>query len=149
MTRKWWILGAMAGILGLVVLDETVVGVALVTIRGDLGMSDLASHWVVNAYLLSFTCCVAVGGRLGDGSQQFSWIAIDDVVRALVHLLTTPSLSGPFNLTAPNPVTNLQFTKTLGRALRRPTVLPMPAAAMAARADGSSGPRNSCRLGII
>ena len=56
----------MSGVLGLVVLDETVVGVALATLRSDLKMSDLASHWVVNAYLLTFTCFVAVGGKLGD-----------------------------------------------------------------------------------
>lgn len=56
----------MAGVLGLTVLDETVIGVALDTIRADLSMSAVASHWVVNAYLLAFTCFVAVGGRLGD-----------------------------------------------------------------------------------
>lgn len=64
--RHWWILGAASCILGLVVLDETVVGVALPTMRADLHMSQVASHWVVNAYLLTFTCFVAVGGRLGD-----------------------------------------------------------------------------------
>ena len=64
--RSWWVLAAMSGVLGLVVLDETVVGVALATIRSDLGTSQIASHWVVNAYLLTFTCFVALGGRLGD-----------------------------------------------------------------------------------
>ncbi|MGB7950326.1 MAG: MFS transporter [Candidatus Binatia bacterium] len=64
--RRWWILGAVGGVLGLVVLDETVVGVALPTIRRDLGMSSVSSHWVVNAYLLAFTCLVAAGGKLGD-----------------------------------------------------------------------------------
>ena len=64
--RKWWVLAAMSGVLGLVVLDETVVGIALVTMRSDLAMSDVASHWVVNVYLLTFTCFVAIGGRLGD-----------------------------------------------------------------------------------
>jgi len=49
-----------------VVLDETVVGVALPTIRQELAMSEVASHWVVNAYLLTFTCFLAVGGKLGD-----------------------------------------------------------------------------------
>lgn len=52
--------------LGLVVFDETVVGVALPTMRHDLAMSELGSHWVVNAYLLTFTCFVAAGGRIGD-----------------------------------------------------------------------------------
>jgi EmrB/QacA subfamily drug resistance transporter len=64
--RRWWVLAAMSGVLGLTVLDETVIGVALDTIRTDLSMSAVASHWVVNAYLLAFTCFVAVAGRLGD-----------------------------------------------------------------------------------
>lgn len=65
-SRSWWLLAAMSGVLGLVVFDETVLGVALPTIQAELGMSQLAAHWAVNAYLLTFTCCVAVGGRLGD-----------------------------------------------------------------------------------
>jgi EmrB/QacA subfamily drug resistance transporter len=64
--RRWWILGATAGVLGLTVLDETIVGVALPDIRAELGLSQVASHWVVNVYLLTFTCFVAIGGRLGD-----------------------------------------------------------------------------------
>ncbi len=64
--RPWWILSAMSGVLGLVVLDETIVGVALATIRQEFAMGDVASHWIVNAYFLTFTCFVAVGGRLGD-----------------------------------------------------------------------------------
>ncbi len=64
--RRWWVLAAMSGVLSLVVLDETVVGVALATIRPELDMSVVGSHWVVNAYFLTFTCFVAVGGRLGD-----------------------------------------------------------------------------------
>jgi EmrB/QacA subfamily drug resistance transporter len=64
--RKWWILAAMSGVLGLVVLDETVVGVALASIGPDLQMSAKGTHWVVNAYFLTFTCLVAVGGRLAD-----------------------------------------------------------------------------------
>ncbi len=69
-SRKWWILAAMSGVMGLVVLDETVVGVALATIQPDLDMTTVGSHWVVNAYLLTFTCFVAVGGRLGDSVGQ-------------------------------------------------------------------------------
>ncbi|MEX3009464.1 DHA2 family efflux MFS transporter permease subunit [Hoeflea sp. TYP-13] len=64
--RKWWLLTAMAGGLGLVLFDETVVGVALPVIRAELGMSEIASHWVVNSYLLVFAGLVAIGGRLGD-----------------------------------------------------------------------------------
>jgi len=66
LNRPWWVLISASTVLGLVVLDETVVGVALPTMRSDLGMSTLASHWVVNAYLLTFSCFLATGGRLGD-----------------------------------------------------------------------------------
>ncbi|USG61627.1 MFS transporter [Sneathiella marina] len=64
--RKWWVLAAMGGVIGIVLLDETIVGVALPTIQSDLGISLLASHWVVNSYLLVFAGLVAAGGRLGD-----------------------------------------------------------------------------------
>ena len=64
--RKWWVLASVSGVLGLIVLDETVLGVALPTIRDDLGMSAYAVHWVMNAYLLVFTGFVAAGGKLND-----------------------------------------------------------------------------------
>jgi NAD dependent epimerase/dehydratase family enzyme len=56
-----------------------------------------------------------------------SWIALDDVVGALKFALTNETLSGPVNFVAPSPVTNAEFTKTLGKALSRPTILPIPA----------------------
>lgn len=64
--RKWWLLGAVSCVLGLVLLDETVVGIALPTIQKELGLSVNTAHWVVNSYLLSFACFVAVGGKLAD-----------------------------------------------------------------------------------
>lgn len=64
--HKYLILAAMGTVLGLVLLDETVVGVALHVMRSDLAMSELASHWVVNAYFLVFAALVAAGGKLGD-----------------------------------------------------------------------------------
>ena len=64
--RKWWILVAMGAVGGLIMLDETVVGVALPTVRQDLGMSGLASHWVINAYMLVFAGAAAAGGKAGD-----------------------------------------------------------------------------------
>lgn len=67
-----------------------------------------------------------LGGRFGTGKQWQSWIALDDEVRAIVHLLTTTHVGGPVNLTAPNPVTNQEMTKTLGHVLHRPTVIPVP-----------------------
>lgn len=65
-SRKWWILAAMALCGGLIMLDETVVGVALPTLRHNLNMSQNGSHWVISMYMLVFACCAAAGGRLGD-----------------------------------------------------------------------------------
>lgn len=62
--RKWWILTAMGLALGLILLDETVVGVALPTIRKDLELSRIGSHWVVNAYLLVLAVLAAAAGKL-------------------------------------------------------------------------------------
>jgi uncharacterized protein (TIGR01777 family) len=73
---------------------------------------------------------LGLGGRLGHGRQWMSWIAVDDVASAFQFLLERESLSGAFNLTAPHPVTNAQFTQSLGRALSRPTPLPLPAFAI-------------------
>lgn len=70
---------------------------------------------------------MGMGGKIGNGNQYMSWVAIDDVTGAIYHALTTDSLKGPVNVTAPNPVTNKEFTNTLGRVLNRPTVMPMPA----------------------
>jgi uncharacterized protein len=69
---------------------------------------------------------MGVGGRVGSGKQWMSWIALDDVVEGVKHVLTNPTLKGPVNFVAPNPVTNAEFTKTLGKALSRPTLFPMP-----------------------
>ncbi len=68
-----------------------------------------------------------VGGPLGSGHQWLSWIHIDDLVEALIHLLGSPDSAGPFNLTSPHPVQNRDFAKTLGRVLRRPSWMPAPA----------------------
>ncbi len=69
---------------------------------------------------------MGVGGRIGSGRQFMSWIALDDVVGAIQHALVTESLAGPANVTAPAPATNAEFTKALGRALRRLTIFPVP-----------------------
>ncbi|GGR94794.1 epimerase [Streptomyces aureoverticillatus] len=68
-----------------------------------------------------------LGGRLGDGRQYWSFIALHDEVAAMRHLLARDDLSGPFNLTAPQPVTNREVTAAMGRVLRRPTVFTAPA----------------------
>ncbi|MFB3126914.1 MAG: TIGR01777 family oxidoreductase [Candidatus Acidiferrales bacterium] len=70
---------------------------------------------------------LGVGGKIGSGRQYMSWIGIDDVVGVIHYALTTDELRGPVNAVAPNPVTNREFTKTLGRVLSRPTIFPMPA----------------------
>ncbi|MEA3018720.1 MAG: uncharacterized protein QOI47_244, partial [Actinomycetota bacterium] len=69
---------------------------------------------------------LGLGGRMGSGKQWMSWITLEDEVRAITHLLTA-DVAGPVNLTAPNPVTNAELGKTLGRVLHRPSVLPTPA----------------------
>lgn len=67
------------------------------------------------------------GGIVGTGRQWWSWVAIDDAVGAIEHLLQHEEAIGPFNVVGPNPVSNRQFTKTLGLVLSRPTLLPVPA----------------------
>lgn len=70
---------------------------------------------------------MGVGGKIGSGKQWMSWIALEDVVEGLMYALTNESLRGPVNFVAPNPVTNAEFTKTMGRLLSRPTLFPIPA----------------------
>jgi uncharacterized protein len=74
--------------------------------------------------------CAGLGGKLGSGCQWMSWVALPDAVRAIEFGLQTAGLSGPVNVVAPNPVTNLEFTRALGRALHRPTLLQVPAFAL-------------------
>jgi uncharacterized protein len=70
---------------------------------------------------------LGIGGRVGSGRQYLSWIALDDLVRAISHAMLTDTLRGPVNAVAPHPVTNREFTKALGHVLGRPTILPLPA----------------------
>ncbi|WP_369143847.1 TIGR01777 family oxidoreductase [Streptomyces sp. R44] len=71
-----------------------------------------------------------LGGRMGDGRQYWSHISLHDEVAALRHLVDTPSVSGPVNLTAPEPVTNREVTAAMGRVLHRPTLFTVPAPAL-------------------
>jgi uncharacterized protein (TIGR01777 family) len=73
---------------------------------------------------------MGAGGRLGSGQHWFPWIHREDMAAILQWLLETATARGAYNASAPNPVTNEAFTRALGRALGRPTVLPMPAAAL-------------------
>ena len=70
-----------------------------------------------------------LGGPLGPGTQYWSWITLDDQVRALRHLIDS-EIEGPVNLATPNPVTQREFAKTLGRVFRRPALLPAPSFAI-------------------
>jgi uncharacterized protein (TIGR01777 family) len=70
---------------------------------------------------------LGAGGVVGSGKQDWSWVALDDVIGAMHHAIFTEALSGPVNVTAPDPATNREFTKALGAVLRRPTIFPLPA----------------------
>ncbi len=70
---------------------------------------------------------LGLGGKIESGEQVMSWVAIDDVVAAISFIIQNESLRGPINVVAPHPVTNEEFTKTLGRVLSRPTFMTMPA----------------------
>ncbi len=69
---------------------------------------------------------MGLGGRVGNGRQVMSWIHLDDLCRMIAFALETPAVAGAINGTAPQPVSNAEFTKALGRVLRRPTLLPVP-----------------------
>ena len=67
-----------------------------------------------------------LGGRLGDGSQWFSWVHLTDVLRSIVYCINKESLNGAYNVTAPDPVRNRVLTEVIGKALRRPTLITLP-----------------------
>lgn len=80
---------------------------------------------------------MGLGAPLGSGRQYWSWIAVDDWVRATVHLLKNRDVAGPVNLTSPEPVTNARFTTALGKAMRRPTMpIPVPGFALSVALGG-------------
>jgi uncharacterized protein (TIGR01777 family) len=98
-------------------------GIRVVNLR--LGMVLSARGGALRKMLTPFK--LGLGGRLGSGLQWISWISIADVVAAIQHLLADERLRGPVNAVSPQPVTNADFTRALGQALRRPTLFPMPA----------------------
>jgi len=103
-------------------------GVRVTTLRTGVTLS--AAGGALGQMLLPFK--MGAGGRLGSGKQYLSWIDNDDLIAAIHHVLMTDSIRGPVNATAPHPVTNSTFTAALGRALGRPTVMPVPALAVKA-----------------
>ncbi len=100
-------------------------GIRVVHLR--LGVVLSRSGGALQKMLMPFK--LGAGGRIGAGRQYWSWIHLDDVVGAIVHAVTHHELSGPVNAVGPRPVTNAEFTRTLGRVLHRPAVIPLPAVA--------------------
>ena len=96
-------------------------GVRTVFLRTGIVLTPLGGALKKQLPLFKF----GLGGKFGNGKQWQSWISLDDEISAIEHLLTA-NISGAVNLTAPNPVTNAEFTKALGRTLRRPALLPIP-----------------------
>ncbi len=97
-------------------------GIRVVNLR--LGLVTAESGGMMGPMKPAFK--LGVGGKLGSGEQWWSWVTLDDVVRAFVHAIDDESVAGPYNIAAPNPVTNAEFTKALGKQLHRPTFLPAP-----------------------
>lgn len=102
--------------------EATDAGVRTALLRTGIVLSSKGG--ALKPQLLPFK--LGLGGRIGPGTQYLPWISLVDQVRAIEHVLRTPSISGPVNLTAPNPATNSEFTKALGAAVKRPTLLPTP-----------------------
>jgi uncharacterized protein len=98
-------------------------GVRRAVIRNGLLLSSHAG--ILPMMALPFK--LYVGGKIGSGKQQLSWIHIEDAVRAIRFLIDTPTASGAYNLTAPEPLSNAAFSQSLGDALNRPSYFPTPA----------------------
>jgi uncharacterized protein len=98
-------------------------GIRVVNLRIGVVLSPQGG--ALNKMLLPFK--MGGGGVVGDGKQWMSWVCLDDLPRIILHAIQTESLSGPVNATSPGTVDNREFTKTLGRVLKRPTIIPMPA----------------------
>ena len=86
------------------------------------------SGGVLGRLLLPFR--LGLGGPIGRGAQWMPLVSLDDAIGAIRHLIDSPGLSGPFNVSLPTPVTNREFSAALGRALHRPAILPVPPAAL-------------------
>ena len=105
------------------------VGVRVVVVRTGLVLDP--EHGLLKQLLLPFK--LGVGGPLAGGAQYMPWIHVHDEVRLLLWALDTDQASGTYNAAAPNPVTNREFSKALGRVLGRPAVVPVPKLALRVR----------------
>ena len=101
-------------------------GVRTVLVRSGLVVARDGGAWARLFPLFR----AGLGGRMGDGGQYWSFVSLHDEVAAIRHLLDSEELSGPFNVTAPEPVTNREITAAMGRVLKRPTPFPVPAAVL-------------------
>ncbi|MFF8091702.1 TIGR01777 family oxidoreductase [Streptomyces sp. NPDC016675] len=110
-------------------------GVRTVLVRTGLVVSRQGGAW--GRLLPLFRA--GLGGRLGDGSQYWSFVALHDEVAAIRHLMDRDDLSGPFNVTAPQPLTNREITAAMGRVLHRPTPFSVPAPVLRAALGEMSG----------
>jgi len=97
-------------------------GIRVVNIR--LGMVLSPNDGALKRMLVPFK--LGLGGVIGTGKQYISWIAIEDVLGAIYHIIKNEDIIGPINLVSPNPVTNKYFTKTLAKTLHRPALIPLP-----------------------
>ena len=98
-------------------------GIRVVRARFGIVLSNKGG--ALDKMLLPFK--LGLGGRIGNGQQWMSWIHVADIVGAIQHILANPAMRGAVNLVAPNPATNAEFTRALGKALSRPTIFPLPA----------------------
>ena len=97
-------------------------GIRVVNLR--IGTVLSASGGILAKILPSFK--IGLGGKIGNGNQYMSWIGLDDLLTLVVYAIVDESISGPINAVSPNPVTNADFTKLLGKVLSRPTVFSLP-----------------------
>ena len=98
-------------------------GIRVVNLRFGVVLSK--DGGALKKMLFPFKC--GLGGPIGSGQQKFSWISIDDAIKAIIYILETPTISCPVNITSPNPVSNKTYTKILAKQLKRPAFFTMPA----------------------
>lgn len=103
---------------------EAAAGAGIRTVNLRIGIVLSRDGGALKPMLLPFR--MGLGGRIGSGRQWWSWIHIADLVAAAQHIFQTASIHGPLDMTAPNPVTNTEFTQTLAHVLHRPAILPIP-----------------------
>jgi uncharacterized protein len=110
-------------------------GIRVVTIRSGVVLAPRGG--MLGRLMLPFR--LGLGAQLGSGAQYLSWISLTDEIRAIRFAIGRPDIAGPLNLTAPQPVTNADFTKALAKALRRPALLHLPAPLVTAALGEVSG----------